>query len=145
MRAVVGHRRDRLVFFTGISVALAAVSLLVAFAGSGEAAYPGANGKVAFVADGHQIFSANADGSGKTALNSPPEDAQNFEPAYSPDGSRIAFMQYTDAGEIALWAMNADGSAPVRLRTGPPPKPRNRRNGKPTIRPPANRRRRSPR
>jgi Tol biopolymer transport system component len=116
MRGAV-RQRSRFVFFTGISVALATVSLLVAFAGSGEAAYPGTNGKIAFVAEGHQIFSANADGSGRTALNSPPEHVQNFQPAYSPDGSRIAFMQYADTGESGLWVMNADGSEPIRLRT----------------------------
>jgi Tol biopolymer transport system component len=116
MRGAV-RQRSRFVFFTGISVALAAVSLLVAFAGSGKAAYPGTNGKIAYVAHGHQIFSANADGSGATALNSPPAETQNFEPAYSPDGSRIAFMQYNDSGESALWVMNADGSGPVRLHT----------------------------
>jgi TolB protein len=117
MRGAV-RQRGRYVFFTGISVALAAVSILVAFAGSGEAAYPGTNGKIAFVAEGHQIISANADGSGRTALNSPPEHVQNFEPAYSADGSRIAFVQYADAGEQAVWVMNADGSSPVKLVSG---------------------------
>lgn len=47
--------------------------------------------------------------------------ANNFEehdPAYSPDGSRIAFRSNRD-GNHEIYVMNADGSGPVRLTNNP--------------------------
>ena len=37
------------------------------------------------------------------------------DPAYSPDGSQIAFVRQTDGGEFTLWTMPADGGAAVAL------------------------------
>ena len=44
--------------------------------------------------------------------------ARDVEPAWSPDGSRIAFVSDRD-GNDEIYVMNADGSNPVRLTTGP--------------------------
>src|SRR5439155_1546837 len=42
--------------------------------------------------------------------------ANDFEPAWSPDGNRIAFARFVgNAGDV--WVMNADGSNQVRLTT----------------------------
>jgi Tol biopolymer transport system component len=41
-----------------------------------------------------------------------------FDPSWSPDGTTIAFVAFTPGeGNIDIWAMNADGSAPLRLTT----------------------------
>jgi Tol biopolymer transport system component len=41
-------------------------------------------------------------------------------PAWSPDGSKIAF-ESDRAGDYAVWVMNADGTNPIRL-TDPSPR-----------------------
>jgi len=39
----------------------------------------------------------------------------NFDPAFSPDGSQIAFESLRDGGIIQIYRMNADGSNQTRL------------------------------
>ncbi len=70
--------------------------------------------------DGANIFRANADGSGRVRLtqtplwegitpDTAPKSWNNVAPAWSPDGSRLAFL--TDrTGRWEIWLMNADGS-----------------------------------
>ena len=59
----------------------------------------------------------DADGSGQTRLTDNPED--DVEPAWSPDGSRIAFVSYrTDESgnfQTDVFVMSADGSGPTNL------------------------------
>lgn len=81
-------------------------------------------GRIAFVStrDGEPgIFAVNADGSGLTRLTSDRGDGQ---PAWSPDGSRIAFLAMRKADESALeglsmhrmiYLMDADGRNLRRL------------------------------
>jgi dipeptidyl aminopeptidase/acylaminoacyl peptidase len=58
----------------------------------------------------------NADGSSQTRLtNSPGFD---ISPAWSPDGSRIAFRSSRD-GNSEIYVMNADGTIPLRLTDNP--------------------------
>jgi Tol biopolymer transport system component len=63
--------------------------------------------------DHWEIFTANADGSGLTALTRPDAlDARlphNVSPAWSPDGRSIVFLS-NRTGQWRLWVMNADGS-----------------------------------
>ena len=54
----------------------------------------------------------NADGSGPTRLTN--NAAADVEPAWSPDGSRIAFASTRD-GNFEIYVMNADGSNQTRL------------------------------
>ena len=42
-------------------------------------------------------------------------NARNIEPAWSPDGARIAFMSDRDGGEFELYVMRADGHEQYRL------------------------------
>ena len=90
------------------------------FAGLEEGVYtdvPGAGipdvpppqaGQIAFSRDG-KIYRANTDGTGLVQLSSGPGDG---EPAWSADGSRIAFSRGGDGGGI--YVMSADGANPVR-------------------------------
>ncbi|MCM3870552.1 MAG: hypothetical protein ND895_07665 [Pyrinomonadaceae bacterium] len=73
-------------------------------------------GKIAFQSGGH-IWVMNADGTSPTDL-SIINGVSGFQPAFSPDGSRIAFMNTNDAGDLGLFrifVMNADGTSPTRL------------------------------
>lgn len=53
----------------------------------------------------------NADASGLTQLTT---DGNNGAPAWSPDGSRIAFVSVRD-GNTEIYVMNANGTNQVRL------------------------------
>ncbi len=83
------------------------------------AAFPGANGKIAFASDrdgDYEIYVMNADGTGVTRLtNSPGEDGGT---AWSPDGTKIAFASDRD-GNYETYVMNADGTGVTQLTTHP--------------------------
>jgi Tol biopolymer transport system component len=55
-----------------------------------------------------EIYVVNPDGTGLTNLTNKP--GGDFRPAWSPDGSKIAYI-----GSNRLWVMNADGSGPVQI------------------------------
>ena len=44
----------------------------------------------------------------------------NSEPAWSPDGTRIAFSNRPEGGSVDIWLMDADGSNPVNLTADQP-------------------------
>ena len=73
---------------------------------------------IAFTRNGH-LYVMNHDGSGLRQLTNDP--GQDHEPAWSPDGNRIAFTRYRGDrgymmwGEAAIYVVNADGSGLVRL------------------------------
>jgi len=54
-----------------------------------------------------QIFVMNSGGSGKKQLTN---SGENFDPAWSPDGQKIAFISNRN-GSLELWLMNRDGSS----------------------------------
>ena len=69
---------------------------------------------------GWNIFSMNADGSNQVDLTNTKDPVINFEPAFSPDGSKVAFMrQGLTAGEEDIWVINANGSGAVDLTNSP--------------------------
>lgn len=79
----------------------------------------GLEGQLAFVslADASpDIAVVNADGSGFTRLTRP---GRELQPAWSPDGSRIAFVAEGDDGESRIHVMAADGTDVSRLTDGP--------------------------
>jgi len=80
-------------------------------AGSGRATVPGQNGNVALTLH-DDIYLVNPDGSGLTLL----ADSGGYDgnPAWSPDGTRLAFE-----GDGDLWVVNADGSGLRRITSGP--------------------------
>jgi dipeptidyl aminopeptidase/acylaminoacyl peptidase len=83
------------------------------------AAFPGENGRIAYASNQNgswDIYSMNADGSGKRQLTNGPGDST--QPSFSADGQRIAFAS-NRAGNYDIYTMNADGSAVARLTNDP--------------------------
>jgi Tol biopolymer transport system component len=86
--------------------------------------------------DNDNVYVINADGTGFTQLTT---DGNNDYPTFSPDGKKIAFIsdrtgveqsdwspngrkiafEQGDIGSGRIWVMNADGSNPVQLTSGP--------------------------
>lgn len=69
--------------------------------------------EIAFVGDSvysdyHTIFKINSDGANMQQLTSCAN--WDFEPAWSHDGTRIAFTRYEDRNRYQIYLMNADGS-----------------------------------
>jgi Tol biopolymer transport system component len=98
-------------------LSLVALVAFFAFAASAHAAFPGANGRIAFGAIG-EIYSVNPDGTGFVNLTNTPDQGSEREelPAWSPDGTKIAFMSNRDDQfNYEIYVMNADGSNPTRL------------------------------
>ncbi len=107
-----------------LRIALAALCATVAaallIAGGAPAAFPGANGKIAFAHDpgtagsSGDIFTIDPTGQNLTPLTGGPDYDQ--EPSYSADGEWIALSRApagTPNGEI--WVMRADGSGQTQL------------------------------
>ncbi len=86
-----------------------------------EAAFPGENGKIAFVrdildntpeAENWEIYTMNPDATNQKNLTA--SDDLDFHPAYSPDGTKIAFYSSRD-GNAEIYIMRAGGSSQTRL------------------------------
>ncbi len=75
-------------------------------------------GRIAFVSDRvgtPKIYVLNTDGSGLEQLTFGPH--ADSRPAWSPDGSRIAFARAGDRSSCGIYVMNGDGSGLERLTT----------------------------
>ena len=59
----------------------------------------------------------NVDGSNVRRLTTNP--ALDFDPAWSPDGGRLAFASTRDADNYEIYVMNADGTGQTRLTNDP--------------------------
>jgi hypothetical protein len=66
----------------------------------------------AIMGPGDEIWVMNRDGSGQTQLTVPPGLSDDVLPAWSPDGSKIAFQRGAQ-----IYVMNADGSAQTAVTT----------------------------
>jgi len=77
------------------------------------------NGKIVFQSnrDGnYEIYVMNADGTNQTRLTN--NAASDFNPAWSPDGTKIVFDSDRD-GNFEIYVMNADGTSQTRLTNNP--------------------------
>jgi hypothetical protein len=73
------------------------------------------NGKIAFTStrDGnYEIYVMNADGTEQTRLTN--NNANDYDPFYSPDGKKILFWTNRD-GNYEIYVMNSDGTQQTRL------------------------------
>jgi Tol biopolymer transport system component len=101
----------------GALVAVAVLVLvLVVNPQPAKAAFPGQNGKIAFATDRHattnnpfnyEIYTINSTGTGSARRTDNP--AWDREPAYSPDGTKIAF-QSDRSGNEDIWIINSTGT-----------------------------------
>ena len=107
-------------FLFAVSAILLLPSLLVipidqsAWAGT----FPGPNGQIAFSSDrdgNFEIYTMNSDGSDETRLTE--DDANDFDPSWSPDGEKISFSSNRGSGEnFEIHDIDADyGSDVTRL------------------------------
>ena len=98
----------------------ACVLALVIRVESSQAAFPGQNGKIAFVRTGSS-YVMNADGSAQTNIT--PEFIDGaLSPKWSSDGTKMVFWGITRSAEglrVDIFAMNADGSDVTRLTDNP--------------------------
>lgn len=67
------------------------------------------------------VFVMEADGSSVRSITEH-TTACSFAPAWSPDGTRIAFLRHVNSGESEIHVVNADGSGLKRLTQHPSPK-----------------------
>jgi dipeptidyl aminopeptidase/acylaminoacyl peptidase len=113
-----------LVASVALAVLVACGVAAVAALEPAKAAFPGTNGKIAFLSDrdnpphGNDIYVMDADGSGRTNLTAEMGIREAANAAWSPDGEKIAFAASTfmvDHLNSDIYTMNADGSAKTNL------------------------------
>lgn len=98
---------------SAISVFAAAALALTGCGGGGDSG-SAAEGKIAFTREG-AIYVIDADGSGLRKLTNGSITARDYDPTWSPDGTRIAF-----ARTCSIYTMRADGSDVTKVTTPDP-------------------------
>jgi len=91
--------------------AVVAISMLAATPAA-QGTVPGKDGVIVYSSAGGDLFSMNANGTGKVRLMR--TAAQETEPAFAPCGCKLAFTSYTN-GNYDIWVMNTDGTGRFKL------------------------------
>jgi TolB protein len=92
----------------------------------GHAAFPGENGRIAFLYGGssgtNDIYTIKPDGTGLKQVTNlgPSGKTANYE-SWSPDGSQMVYEQYSVSASppFELWIVNADGTGQHKLLNDP--------------------------
>ena len=64
----------------------------------------------------YEIYVMNANGESQIRLTHHPLD--DWQPVWSPDGTRIAFISNRNGGNIQIYTMDSNGTNPTRLTDG---------------------------
>jgi TolB protein len=104
------------------SGALAIGCLALVFLGSGAASpsFPGRAGKIAFVSDSNgsnDIVVMDLDGSARESLTAGADE--DTDPAWAPDGRRLAFVR--NGAQPAIYVIRSDGGGLKRVTVGASP------------------------
>src|SRR5215208_3771377 len=84
------------------AVLMGCAPAVLAVSGKAEAAFPGKNGKIAYVRnDGndYEIYAIDGGGGDKTQLTN--DDTGSYAPSYSPGGKKIAYSGSSGSGDSA--------------------------------------------
>jgi hypothetical protein len=82
-----------------------------ALAAPAEATFTGTDGSIAFVRS-NQIYTIAASGGTATKLTT---TGKNYRPEWSPDGTKIAYVNESSTGLRDVWLMNANGSGKTKV------------------------------
>jgi dipeptidyl aminopeptidase/acylaminoacyl peptidase len=94
-----------------------AVLLFLGLAAPAHAAFPGANGRIVFTS-ANRLDTVGPGGGPWTRLLS--DDTRQGQPAWAPDGSKVAFRVGPD-GDSEIWVVNADGTGAHAITDTPNP------------------------
>jgi Tol biopolymer transport system component len=108
--------RIALLVSTALLIGVAAARL-----GTAEAAFPGANGRIAFLHSSSEFWEAqlylmNPDGSDQTRISN---GGYHYDPAWSADGSKLAFA-WADNSNSDIWVARADYTDRRQITSGTP-------------------------
>ena len=109
-QAGIGPRRGRVAVVAGTFLLLLPAGLPA----SASATYPGANGRIAYIATvpgetDTELFTVNPDGTGTAQLTD--DDLFQTSPSWAADGSKLTFAaSELAASDSSIFTMNADGS-----------------------------------
>jgi Tol biopolymer transport system component len=107
--------KNTLWMYVALAAAILAAWLVVVLATPtkpAEAAFPGKNGKIAFVSrldSGREILTMKPNGDNKTILTNN-DHVDNFDPAFSPNGKKIAFSSPRGLSSGDIFTMSANGT-----------------------------------
>src|SRR6266571_3038930 len=93
------------------------VALIVPSAHRADAAFPGLNGKIAFVSErggSNEIWLMNGDGTGQTQLTNT-GGGTYYDTAWSPDGRKLASSFAPPNEDNDIYVMNADGTGRIQV------------------------------